>query len=134
SGSEMIIDLSCASYISAGETEMNLLSSTLGDSVFPLFSADFVRGVMYQLLHGVAYLHNQGLAHNDLKLQNILLFANGELKISDLGSVLEEYNDQGTPMYISPEVCKYFYCAEDVEDEKIWLKLTHSRMTCGAVA
>ncbi|PWV18253.1 putative protein kinase [Trypanosoma cruzi] len=136
SGSEMIIDLSCASYISAGETEMNLLSSTLGDSVFPLFSADFVRGVMYQLLHGVAYLHNQGLAHNDLKLQNILLFANGELKISDLGSVLEEYNDQGTPMYISPEVCKYFYCAEDVEDEKNMVKVDafkNDMWSCGVI-
>ena len=38
-----------------------------------------------QLLRGVAYLHAHGIAHRDLKLENLLLTDAGALKITDFG-------------------------------------------------
>lgn len=38
-----------------------------------------------QLLRGVAYLHRHGIAHRDLKLENLLLTNEGQLKITDFG-------------------------------------------------
>lgn len=46
-----------------------------------------------QLLRGVGYLHNHGIAHRDIKLENLLLTANGHLKITDFG-VSEVFSGQ----------------------------------------
>lgn len=70
---------------------------------------------MYQLLSGVAYLHRQCLAHNDIKPSNVLIFEDGTVVLSDLGSVGKLYNDEGTPLYAAPELCRYFYGAYDDE-------------------
>jgi protein-serine/threonine kinase len=39
-----------------------------------------------QLMRGVAYIHSQGLAHRDVKPENLLLTSCGRLKISDFGN------------------------------------------------
>ena len=38
-----------------------------------------------QLLRGVAYLHSHGIAHRDIKLENLLMTDDGHLKITDFG-------------------------------------------------
>ena len=38
-----------------------------------------------QLLRGVAYLHDHGIAHRDIKLENLMLTEEGHIKITDFG-------------------------------------------------
>ncbi|XP_073279794.1 cyclin-dependent kinase G-2-like [Primulina huaijiensis] len=43
------------------------------------------KNVMWQLLEGVAFLHENGIMHRDLKPSNLLLKNNGRLKICEFG-------------------------------------------------
>ena len=44
-----------------------------------------IKSLLWQLLSGVEYLHSERVLHRDLKPQNLLLGADGELKVADLG-------------------------------------------------
>ncbi|MBA0864210.1 hypothetical protein Goshw_000632 [Gossypium schwendimanii] len=37
------------------------------------------------MLKGLNFFHSQGFVHCDIKLQNVLLFGNGDVKIADFG-------------------------------------------------
>jgi len=58
----------------------------------------------------LGYLHNKGIAHRDMKLENILIGEDGYLKIIDYGLAKMLKEDQeatsfcGTPEYLSPEM------------------------------
>lgn len=58
----------------------------------------------------VGELHNKGIMHRDLKLENILVDDQGYLKIIDYGlAKIMQGNDLaqsycGTPEYLSPEM------------------------------
>eukprot|EP01129_Flabellula_baltica_P012193 TRINITY_DN5468_c0_g1_i1.p1 TRINITY_DN5468_c0_g1~~TRINITY_DN5468_c0_g1_i1.p1 ORF type:complete len:468 (+),score=99.73 TRINITY_DN5468_c0_g1_i1:340-1743(+) len=67
--------------------------------------------IIKQLLEGVQYMHSKGIAHRDLKLENILLTDTEDLtiKISDFGLSKDFSSDVmitacGTPEYVAPEV------------------------------
>ncbi|CAH0768880.1 unnamed protein product [Bemisia tabaci] len=69
------------------------------------------RYYMKQILDGVSYLHNNGIIHRDLKLGNLFLNENVEVKIGDFGLATKiEFEGQrkmtvcGTPNYIAPEI------------------------------
>lgn len=60
-----------------------------------------------QILHGLAYLHEQGVVHRDVKAANVLLTDKGDVKLADFG-VATKVNSQhftvvGTPNWMAPE-------------------------------
>ena len=73
---------------------------------------DVAKSIFKQLINGLAYCHSKSILHRDIKLDNILLSATGEVKICDFGvsKVVqrgEVMNEQcGTPAYIAPEILK----------------------------
>ena len=68
--------------------------------------------VFKQLIQGLQYCHARGILHRDIKLDNILLNARGDLKICDFGVSKivkkgERMTEQcGTPAYIAPEILR----------------------------
>ena len=73
---------------------------------------DVARYLFHQIITGLTYCHTKNVLHRDIKLDNILLTSQGEVKICDFGvSKLvkpgEMMTEQcGTPAYIAPEVFK----------------------------
>lgn len=67
------------------------------------------RFFLSQLVDGVSYIHGQNIIHRDLKLGNLFLTANMNVKIGDFGLATRLGQEKkgticGTPNYISPEV------------------------------
>lgn len=92
------------------------------------------RTYFQQLVLGVHWCHEKGVAHRDLKPQNLLLDLNGVLKIADFGFAATLSHDPGlrksyrsmrktlcgSPLYMAPELlslregCSYNSLATDV--------------------
>ena len=64
---------------------------------------------MSQLIDGLQYLHENDVIHRDLKLENVLVDSEMNLKISDFGFSEFQNTDQlthkmGTKTYMAPEI------------------------------
>jgi serine/threonine protein kinase len=78
------------------------------------FSETVSRRYFQQLVSTLRFCHKNGVAHRDLKPQNLLLDESGNLKVSDFGlSALPEqlsngllHTACGTPAYTAPEVLR----------------------------
>lgn len=74
------------------------------------------RVYLLQLADGLRHLREHNLVHRDLKPQNLLLTADGRLKIGDFG--FARYMQQqdmaetlcGTPLYMAPEILRFHKC------------------------
>lgn len=70
------------------------------------------RDIFSQLIRALVYCHSLGIAHRDLKLENLLLDENFRLKLSDFGFARNVKSDElcmtfcGSSPYASPEILK----------------------------
>ena len=70
------------------------------------------RRAFSQVLTALQYLHNQRLAHRDIKVENVMLDSDGNAKLCDFGVSVYVPIDQkmiktkfiGTPAYCAPEI------------------------------
>ncbi|MCA9530643.1 MAG: protein kinase [Myxococcales bacterium] len=73
------------------------------------FSLDEVLTVVRAIAEGLAVVHRAGLAHRDVKPDNIMLTADGRVVLMDFGLVLPEFyvasqeTAAGSPPYMAPE-------------------------------
>ena len=71
-----------------------------------------IKFIARQLVAGLFYLHSNNIIHRDIKPQNILISANGIIKICDFGFARAIENKtmitsiKGTPLYMAPELLK----------------------------
>ena len=74
------------------------------------FPEEVVKFYAIQIIIAVGYLHEKGVVHRDLKLENILLNSDGFIKLIDFGLAKTITGKDlakskcGTPMYMAPEL------------------------------
>lgn len=72
-----------------------------------------------QIVNGVSYLHSMGLAHRDLKLDNVVISEHGIMKLIDFGSAtVFRYPFENDIVYASGIVGSDPYLAPEVYDER----------------
>lgn len=88
------------------------------------FMEDQARTYFRELVEAVEYCHSVGLCHRDLKLENLLVAADGSLKITDFGfSKSMKKNPKtvvGTALYVAPEVVLQEGSVYDGEAADTW--------------
>ncbi|XP_063994907.1 serine/threonine-protein kinase Genghis Khan isoform X1 [Diachasmimorpha longicaudata] len=75
---------------------------------------DMARFYIAEMVLAIASIHNLRYVHRDIKPDNVLLDANGHIRLADFGSCLRLFEDGtvqsnvavGTPDYISPEILR----------------------------
>mmetsp|Transcript_2721 Transcript_2721/g.4243 ORF Transcript_2721/g.4243 Transcript_2721/m.4243 type:complete len:389 (-) Transcript_2721:86-1252(-) len=67
---------------------------------------EFTSLIIRKVLSTIHYLHAEGVTHRDIKLENILVGKNFEVKVIDLGFATKEVGKSryGSPGYFAPEV------------------------------
>ena len=87
------------------------LHEVLSDGMnMPTLTEDEARPVIWQLCQTLIYLHKENIIHRDIKLHNILINDDHQLKLIDFGFALKLKPEDkihvfcGTPSYMSPEI------------------------------
>ncbi|CAH8344241.1 unnamed protein product [Eruca vesicaria subsp. sativa] len=66
-----------------------------------------VRRFTRSIVKGLCHVHENGFVHCDVKLENVLVFGDGDVKISDFGLAKRRSGTvdeiRGTPLYMAPE-------------------------------
>ena len=75
-------------------------------------SEDIAKYLLNQVVDALIYCHKKRIVHRDIKLDNLLLNADGSVKLCDFGVSKqvrdgEKMTEQcGTPAYIAPEILR----------------------------
>lgn len=93
-------------------SDLHSYISKVGGAINP----DSLWPIILQLLRGLAFIHEAGYAHKDIKLENIMITKKGSIKYIDFGFSCiqkckvedcsyecDKIGRRGTPLYVSPE-------------------------------
>jgi serine/threonine protein kinase len=79
-------------------------------------SHNAVISIAIDICHALAYAHDKGIVHQDVKPENVMVGAFGEVLLLDWGSAARIETDgsvrqrlYGTPLYMSPEQARHEY-------------------------
>ena len=98
-----------------GECDVLVLEICPNKSLFELLKTrkklteDEARFYTFHIATALAYLHDMGIMHRDIKLGNIFLDAKLNPKIGDFGLAIKSSSSDefvGTPNYVAPEILK----------------------------
>lgn len=78
---------------------------------------DMARFYIAEMVLAIGSIHDLRYVHRDIKPDNVLLDANGHIRLADFGSCLRLFEDGtvqsnvavGTPDYISPEILRVIH-------------------------
>eukprot|EP00361_Fabrea_salina_P004493 CAMPEP_0202434276 /NCGR_PEP_ID=MMETSP1345-20130828/14831_1 /ASSEMBLY_ACC=CAM_ASM_000843 /TAXON_ID=342563 /ORGANISM="Fabrea Fabrea salina" /LENGTH=362 /DNA_ID=CAMNT_0049046899 /DNA_START=161 /DNA_END=1249 /DNA_ORIENTATION=+ len=75
------------------------------------FSEEEAAKLIYRLLAGLRYMHSNNYVHRDIKLENLFITVDSDLKIGDLGLACSTKSKSmldkcGSPGYVAPEMLK----------------------------
>lgn len=96
----IVMEYICAGDLLSYIRKRSKLSETIAKYIFK------------QIVLGLQYIHSKGIVHRDIKLDNILIDLDNNIKICDFGVSKkirkgESMTEQcGTPAYIAPEILK----------------------------
>jgi serine/threonine protein kinase len=80
------------------------------------FSIDAARFIMAEIICALEYVHSQNIVYRDLKPENVLLDAEGHIRLADFGLAKQHITSDGsnagtkaqtfcgTPQYLAPEI------------------------------
>ena len=78
------------------------------------------RAITCSLLHGVMHMHNSGVIHRDIKLENVMVSNGNTSVVVDFGLAIHVAEERGavcgTPGYVAPEMLRkqHYGCQVDV--------------------
>ncbi|MFK8029324.1 MAG: protein kinase [Gammaproteobacteria bacterium] len=104
-----VLPLKDASFINDVFTMVTPLGTeTLGDRLKRRLSNEKALDYARQLICAVAYAHEQGIMHCDIKPPNMILFSDGRLRLADFGIAKTTFktvqaSGSGTLGYLAPE-------------------------------
>ncbi|OHT09970.1 AGC family protein kinase [Tritrichomonas foetus] len=78
-----------------------------------------IRFYCAEIASGLSYLHSKGVIHRDIKSENILIFGDGHVKLTDFGLAIYNISNSnsfcGTPEFIAPEVIKHEHYSYEID-------------------
>jgi len=87
------------------------LVTVLEDDDFAPVEEEVAANLFQQVIEGLAFCHSKGIAHRDVKLDNVMVDRNGIVKLIDFGLVKLNHaektrDDVGSLEYCAPEICR----------------------------
>lgn len=97
-------------WAEGGDTYTFIRASSPRIKMFKSLGEEAIRFILGCVILGLEYLHEKKIIYRDLKPENLLIFGNGYVKLTDFGLARELKENEGTKtlagttVYYAPEM------------------------------